>query len=90
MTLRIKINEKIDDKLLENFPLDPYADLHITTRYSTLQLSTAYLAIESNTFAQLTPEITTYDLSQFDEECVVAVLKSLYGGCLECSNVNEL
>jgi hypothetical protein len=63
MALRIKINEKIDNKLRENFPIDLYADIHINTQYSTLQLSTAYLAIDSVTFAQLPPQTTTYDLS---------------------------
>jgi hypothetical protein len=45
MALRLKINDKIDDKLAEQFPEDPYGDLDICLAHSSLRLSLAYLSM---------------------------------------------
>jgi len=51
MTLRLKINKKIDNKLAENFPEEPYPDINIQLQQITLHLSIAFLAMDSQTFA---------------------------------------
>ena len=86
MTLRLKLNSKIDPTLAAQVPNDEYPDTTVKPQYDQLQLSTAYLSMESETFANLPPDSNLYDLSQFDQNSTVAVLQSLYGGPLECSS----
>lgn len=82
MSLRLKINRKLDEKLVEQFQEDPYADLTIVLQHTSIRLSLAYLSLDSQWFADLTPNTSSVDLSKFDEEAALAVLKSLYGGPL--------
>lgn len=58
MSFRLKINNKIDEKLLENFPVDPYYDVVIITASMELELSYAYLSIDSQYFADLPSDST--------------------------------
>lgn len=88
MTLRLKINRRTDDKLLEQFQEDPYADITVHLNNSTLRLSTAYLALESQRIAELLPD-SALDLSHLDPTAATAVLRSLYGGPLECASVGD-
>jgi hypothetical protein len=90
MSFRLKINDKIDEKLLENFPKDPYSDVIILTKSLELELSFAYLAIDSQYFAELPPSCTEIDLSHLNEQFLVHVLRALYGGELEATTVADL
>ena len=49
----IKINSKVNKKLVENFPVDPYADVTIFTKTQKLQLVLAYLSIDSQYFGDM-------------------------------------
>lgn len=66
MAFRLKINEKLDEKLLENFPKDPYADIVVVTQTHELELSLAYLAIDSRYFAGLPSSCTHVNLSHLN------------------------
>lgn len=90
MAFRLKINEKVDEKLLENFPKDPYSDILVLTQTLELELSLAYLAIDSRYFADLPATCSQVDLSQLNEQFTVYVLRALYGGELEASSVSDL
>ena len=79
-----------DSKLLENFPHDPYSDVQIHTASLRLDLSMAYLTIDSQYFANIHPGTTKIDLSHLPEQPLVYVLRALYDGQLECSSVSEL
>ena len=77
---KISINSQTNDKLCQLFPNDPYADVTITTATQQLELTLAYLAIDSNFFAQQNPTVSKIDLSHLPEEALLMVLRSLYGG----------
>ena len=86
-TWKISINNQTDDKLKQFFPNDPYGDLTINSETQQLQLTLAYLSIDSNFFAQLDSSISQIDLAHLPEEALLMVLRSLYGGELEVSSV---
>ena len=90
ITWKISINSQTDDKLCQFFPNDPYADIIITTATQQLKLTLAYLAIDSNFFAQQDPTVSQIDFSHLPEEALLMVLRSLYGGELEVSSVSLL
>lgn len=87
---RIKINDKLDAKLLENFPNDPYHDVTVVTQSNTLELSLAFLSIDSNFFANAPSHFKEVDLSHLNEQPLLHVLRALYGGELEASTIPEL
>ena len=58
-------------------------------KHDQIRLSLAYLAIESQTFASLNSSDSFIDLSAFDQSCTIAVLRSLYGGPLECKTAAD-
>lgn len=60
---KLRINEKEDPKLLQNFPNDPYTDLTIRIRNLSLHLSSAYLSIDSDYFANLPQGTSKVDLT---------------------------
>ena len=80
MSFRLKINNKIDEKLLENFPADPYYDVVIITASMELELSYAFLSIDSQYFADLPSDSTEIDLSHLNEQFLISVLRAIYGG----------
>jgi hypothetical protein len=90
MAFRLRINDKLDDKLLENFPKDPYSDIRILTQSLELELSLAYLAIDSRFFASLPPGCSEVDLSHLNDHFTVYVLRALYGGELEATSAADL
>lgn len=67
MAFRLRIVESADQKLLENFPNDPYADLLVLTANADLHLSLAYLALDSSYFSELPANTTKVDLSHLPE-----------------------
>ncbi len=90
MSVQLIINQKTDSKLVEQFPNDPDFDITITLHNNTLHLVLAYLAMDSPFFAELPPTISELDLSHLEETSAIAVLRSLYGGSLECSSTSDL
>ena len=89
-TWKISINNQVDDKLRQFFPNDPYGDLTINLKTQQLQLTLAYLSIDSNFFAQHDPSIPQIDLAHLPEEALLMVLRALYGGELDVSSVSLL
>jgi hypothetical protein len=53
----IKINTKKDPLLAKDFPSDPYSNLNIITATQTFNLQQAFLAMDSEYFAKLVPDI---------------------------------
>lgn len=66
ITFKLKINDKVDSKLLENFPKDPYSDIVVLTKTLELELSLAYLSIDSQFFAALPDDMKQVDLSDLN------------------------
>jgi hypothetical protein len=62
----------------------------ILTKSLELELSLAYLAIDSRYFADLPASCSQVDLSQLNEQFLVYVLRALYGGELEANTVADL
>ena len=90
MSWKLKINDKIDERLLPNFPEDPFSDITIQTASQELHLTLAYLAIDSGYFSQIGPSTKCIHLGRLPEEPLIAVLKALYGGELWASSAQEL
>jgi len=82
MPFQLLICDTTDEKLLANFPNDPYADLLIQTANRKLHLSLAYLAIDSPFFAALPPNTPQVSLEHLNEQPLILVLRTLYGGRL--------
>ena len=80
ITWKLTIMCQTDAKLCQFFPNDPYADVTINTANQQLQLTLAYLAIDSNFFAQQDHKVSQIDLTHLPEEALLMVLRSLYGG----------
>jgi hypothetical protein len=60
----IKINKKEDPTLAKDFPNDPYSNLNITTTTQTFNLQQAFLAMDSEFFANIDPDTQEVDLTQ--------------------------
>ena len=90
MSWKLKINDKIDPKLEENFPDDPYSDITIHTATQQLHLTLAYLSMDSGYFSQIDPATQCIHLKHLPEIPLLAVLRALYGGGLEVSSVADL
>jgi hypothetical protein len=52
----IKINTKVDERIAEDFPNDPYSNLTILTESQTLNLQLAFLSMDSAYFAKIDPD----------------------------------
>lgn len=55
MSWKLTIQSKNDEKLLLNFPNDPFSDIAIQTATQELNLALAYLSIDSGYFSQIDP-----------------------------------
>jgi hypothetical protein len=58
--MQININTKLNDKLLENYPDDPFSDITVITKTKKLHLSLAYLAIDSKFFDDIDPDAQSH------------------------------
>ena len=52
----IQINTKSDPRIAEDFPNDPYSNRTILTETQTLNLQSAFLAMDSGYFAKIDPD----------------------------------
>ena len=59
---------------------ETYSDIKIITTTEYLELSLAYLSIDSQYFAGLSNDCKEIDLSVINEEALILVLRALYGG----------
>lgn len=78
--LNLQINKNQNANLLQNFPNDPYYDITIITRCTSLHLASAHLTCESSFFANLPTSQKEVDLAHLNDKYLTAVLRSLYGG----------
>jgi hypothetical protein len=63
----IKINTKEDPLLAKDFPNDPYSNLNIITTTQTFNLQQAFLAMDSEFFANMNLDIYEVDLTELKE-----------------------
>jgi len=63
----IKINSKEDPLLAKDFPNDPYSNLNIITTTQTFYLQQAFLAMDSEFFANINPDTHEVDLTELKE-----------------------
>lgn len=90
MSWKLAIQAKNDEKLLLNFPNDPFSDITIQTATQELNLALAYLSIDSGYFSQIDPSTRSIHLKHLEERPLIAVLQALYGGFLTACSVQEL
>ncbi len=79
MSWKLKIKDKTDEKMLLNFPNDPYSNITIHTKHQELHLTLAYLVIDSGYFSQIDPTTQCIHLKHLEEKPLLAVLRALYG-----------